>query len=297
MNILPRSITPYRFDPGAVDFTGLAEKLQHLVLANPGPLESKRVGFLPAFGDDNDPFIVTSGTFTTFRVGIKTKIVPSAAINERLRERISAVEAKGGEVGGRLRRTLRAEVMDELLAQALCKLVSVQGIIDARGWLLLETTSAGAADACLERLRDAVGSLPVVRCARGSLEGSLRQWADGHTLPENFSLGNACVVELQDGALWTGKGVDLDSSEVHAYMASGAKVRRLGLVFDDAVSFVLDREFTLRQIVMEDETADAEIEHEDRDAYTAWWVERAGTCATSLLDALAAAVREDASGE
>lgn len=292
MNTLPRSVTPYEFGPAVVNLDALNEQFAALPLSDPGPLEFKRVGFMPVVDSSPDAFVVRSAGFLTFRVGIKDKIVPTTLVNERLTAEVAKAERAGGKVTGRRRRELRAQVLDALLPQALCKLAVVRGLIDVRGQMYLDTTSAGAADACIGRLMDATGSFPVRRIAGGALGSAMNAWTCDTSLPETLALSDSCVIELPGGTTWTGKHVDMDAREIRAYMDNGGNVRRLGLVYEDRIAFVLDDGFVLRSIAPFGEPVDDGQDHEqdDVDDGISWWTQRAGSEISALVREIGAHV-------
>lgn len=115
-------------------------------------------------------------------------------------------------------------------------------------------------------------STPCARAARWkSPRAVLTQWLAHGKLPEGLSLGDEC--ELRDpagGASATCRRQELDSGEVHAHLKQGKQVFKLGLQFQDRISFVLGEDLVIRKLrfldVVQDEldaesdSAEAELD-------------------------------------
>ena len=256
---LAKNIIPFRFDPKACDFSDLAERVAEHPLAEPGPLELERVGFVSLLSSDDERFIVDSEQYIAFAVGIKKKVIPPSVLNERLKRKVREVaSADQRRVGVKERKRFREAILDDMLRQAFSKLTVVRGWIDKRGWLLVDTSSRPNAELVLSTLRKAMGSFPAVP-PQADKPATLvfDAWITGRAADAGFDFGEECVLATPDSATrWTGRGVDLCGPEVEEHLSAGARVERMGLCFDDRLAFMLDGEMNIRKFKMLDTVFD-----------------------------------------
>jgi recombination associated protein RdgC len=229
----------------------------HAVLAEQplralGPLELAIEGFVPVF-EGAPGFAHMQGDVARFLFARRTKLLPSSVINDALREKVRETEAQTGtRVGGRARRRLRDEILTTLLARAFERQSHTQAIVLPReGWLLVDTTSAKTAEACISAVREALGSFAVTPAPFEGASLLLTHWLAMQKLPKEFAFGDACVLAepVEHGARWTGRGVDLAGDEVRQHLESGMRVQSLRLGYREHVEFTLtDAHFLLRSL-------------------------------------------------
>lgn len=247
----------------------LEEALADHRLRPVGPLESFTRGFVPPIDrGESAPLTHTGMQFTLFTVGGESKLLPSSVVNGELQRRVQKIaEEEGRKVGGRERKRLKEDLLNELLPRAFVGSTRLCGYVDMRsGWLVLDTASRMAAEDALTQVREALGSFPAVPLAPE--EGPrvlLTDWLATGKLPDGLALGDEC--ELRDpasttGSRWKGRNADLDSEEVKEHLRSGKQVFRLGLVFDQRISFVLGEDLVIRKLkfldVVMDEMGDSQ---------------------------------------
>ncbi len=79
----------------------------------------------------------------------------------------------------------------------------------------------------------------------------MTQWlADDHTLPAPFALGEECELQGQgeEKSVAVFKRHELTAEVVQANLAAGKTVSKLGLVWDDKISFILTDELGIRRV-------------------------------------------------
>jgi recombination associated protein RdgC len=264
-----RNLTLMRFSPAvAQDLARLDEALADHRLRPCGPLELFTKGFVPPIGREADsPLTHAVRNFTWFTVGGADKLLPAAVVNDELHRRVQKIaEEEGRKVGGRERKRMKEDLLNELLPRAFVRDSRLSGYVDTReGWLVLDTAGRRPAENALTQLREALGSFPAVPLAPE--EGPrvlLTDWLANGTLPAGLSLGD--VVELRDPGSTTGaiarcRRQDLESEEIKEHLRNGKQVFQLGLVFDDRLSFVLGEDLVVRHLklldVVLDELADS----------------------------------------
>lgn len=251
-----RNLSLFRFSAAiAADLERLTEALADHRLRACGPMEMGTVGFVPPVGrGDEAPLDHTIGERTLVTVGAEHKLLPGRVVNDELRRRVQKIaEEEGRKVGGRERKRLKEDVLNELLPRALVQSSRMSAYVDrAEGWIIVDTSSRKAAEGVLTQLREALGSFPAVPLAPE--EGPrvlLTDWLANGNLPAGLVLGDE--VELRDpatthGAIAKCRRQDLDGEEVKEHLRNGKQVFCLGLVLDERMSFVLGEDLVVRKL-------------------------------------------------
>jgi len=267
-----RNLTLFRFSPAvAADLDRLEEALGGHRLRPCGPLELSTRGFVPPVGRGEEAALTHSVNACTWvSVGGEDKLLPAAVVNDELQRRVRKIaEEEGRKVGGRERKRLKEDLLNELLPRAFVRSSRLSAYVDRKhGWLVLDTASRKSAENALTQLREALGSFPAVPLAPE--EGPrvlMTDWLATGRLPGGLALGDEC--ELRDpasnaGAIAKCRRQDLDAEEVKEHLRNGKQVFQLGLVFDDRMSFVLGEDLVVRKLkfldVVTEELGDS---HED----------------------------------
>jgi recombination associated protein RdgC len=267
-----RNLTLFRFSPAvAEDLKRLDEALPEHRLRPCGPLEMGTKGFVPPVGRGEEAaltHVVNACTMVT--VGSEDKLLPSSVVNDELHRRVQKIaEEEDRKVGGRERKRIKEDVLNDLVPRAFIRSSRMKSYVDRKhGWLVLDTSSRKSAENALTQIREALGSFPAVPLAPE--EGPrvlMTDWLANGNLPAGLSLGDE--VELRDPASATGaiakcRRQDLDSEEVKEHLRNGKQVFQLGLIFDERMSFVLGEDLIVRKLkfldVVLDEMGDS---HQD----------------------------------
>jgi recombination associated protein RdgC len=251
-----RNLTLFRFSPAvAADLDRLDEALADHRLRPCGPLEMGTRGFVPPVGRGDDAALTHSvQACTLFTVGAEDKMLPASVVNDELQRKVQKIaEEEDRRVSGRERKRLKEDLLTELLPRAFVRSSRLSAYVDKKhGWVVLDTSSRKAAEQVLTRVREALGSFPAVPLAPE--EGPrvlMTDWLATGDLPGGLALGDEC--ELRDpatatGPIWRGRRSELDSEEVKEHLRAGMQVFKLGLVFDDRMSFVLGEDLVVRKL-------------------------------------------------
>jgi recombination associated protein RdgC len=267
-----RQLTLFRFPKSAVEALDdrLPKRLKKHALRPCGPLENQTRGWVSPYGRGDDSLLHQMGEFSLFTLGGEDKILPPSVINESVAQKIEALEAQRGKrIGGRERKRLKDEALQDLLPKAFVKPSRLAGYADAKaGWLLVDTAARKQAEGFLSVLRETVESFPAVPPdPEESPRALMTSWLTGAKLPEGFGLGDEC--ELKDpsdrGAIARCRRQDLESDEVREHLKSGKQVTQLGLVVDERVSFTLGEDLAVRKLRFLDAVVE-ELEGTDRDS-------------------------------
>lgn len=264
-----RNITAFRF-PRSLDLSELEERLAKFPLKPVGPLEMASHGFVSPLARDAEALTHVIDGRIWLALGGEEKILPGAVVNEYLAKAIDAFEEKQGrKPGGRVRKQLKDDVLQELLPKAFVKPVRIDAIIDtAEGLVLVNTSSRKAAEEVVSWIRTALGSFPALPLnAEVSPRGVMTGWIAGEPLPDGLTLGEES--ELKDpsdqGAIARVQRQDLRHDEITRHLDAGKQTTKLALNLDDHVSFVLGEDLILRKVKLLDGALDALEKMDDDD--------------------------------
>jgi recombination associated protein RdgC len=186
-----------------------------------------------------------------FRLRRQSRLLPAAAVNEALEDRIAEFTGRMDRPPGRKeKRDLKDEVQAELMPKALLKSDRVWGMyLIAEKVLAIDTVSEPRAELFLDRLRDAFGSLPVTPLEFAEPVSRLLTSIFLGTGPTSFLPGRECrMLDPSAGSAsvsWL--DIDLTDPSVQKHVRDGLKLDRLGVGFDDIATLVLDQDCVIRK--------------------------------------------------
>ena len=246
-----RNLTLFRFSP-SLDLSHLDEGLAETTLKPVGPLELSSRGFISPFGRDAEALSHRIGKALWLTVGGEDRLLPAAVVNDLLAKKLAEMEEKEGrKPGGRLRRQMKDELVQDLLPRAFVRPGRTDALLDLEhGVCAVDTSSRKNAETVVSEIRRALGSFPALPLnAEVSPRAILTGWIAGDPLPEGLTLGEEC--ELKDandqGAIVRCQRQELQSDEIARHLESGKQVTRLALNMDDHVSFVLGEDLVIRK--------------------------------------------------
>lgn len=233
---------------------GIGELLAEHALKPVGPLELSSRGWVSPWGElEPRPMFRHLGETVHLALGGEDKLLPPAVVNRELAKRLDeAEEREGRRPGGRARKRMKDEVVQDLLPRALVKPYRLDGYLDLRrGLLVVDTASRKAAEEFASMLRLTLGSFPALPLnAERSPRTMLTGWVDGLPLPEEMSIADEA--RLQDGAdgggVVTLKGIDLRSDEVAEHLDAGKQCTQLGLYMGDRLGFTFGEDLVVRKL-------------------------------------------------
>ena len=265
-----KNLTAFRFNE-PVTFTpeALEAQLSAFSFRHCGQLEATTVGFTSPLGRQGEQLVHANEGRLMICVTQENRILPSSVVNERVTERVEAIqESQSRKVGRKEKKEIQEKVVQELLPRAFAKSSSTYAYLDTgTGWLLVDASGANKAEEVVSLIRKAVGSLPVSRPTTQVAPAlAMTQWITGQEAPEHFAMGEECsLIDAESGAVVRCKGKDLGSEEVRNHLETGMQVAQLALTWEDRVSFTVDAGLAIRKIKYLEGVMDAvpEIDAED----------------------------------
>lgn len=265
MSILFRNLTLFRFpaDTAAQLRTSLETDAAERVLREVGPLELSTSGFVPPLAADGPLVHNCDSRYRLIAIGTETRMLPNSVVQDELGKRIAEIQRTDGRLpGSKWRKRLREEVISELLPRAFVQPTRTRAYFDLdAGWLIVDTASRKRAEAVVSEIREALGRFPATPLAPDEPPSCvLTDWlALPEKLPVELRFGDECLLEggIERGARWSGRGADLESDEVREHLRSGMRAWRLGLDFEQRLTFVLAEDLVVRKLRIQDAVLDA----------------------------------------
>lgn len=222
----------------------------------PGPLEVATQGFVnptAAEREEGDylPYYLSNGVIW-LAVGRHERILPPSVVAREVNAIVAQREkAEGKKLGGRARKAIKLDVINQLLPRALIKTTVTRGLIDpARGLVMIDTASRKTAEGFVSEVRRALGSFPALPLSPGkSPRAVLTDML--FAAAENLQLGNEVTLEGVDSkdSKVTFVRQFLLEKEVTEHVEEGGKsVTKINLLFNNAIDFVIDDALVLRKI-------------------------------------------------
>jgi recombination associated protein RdgC len=149
-------------------------------------------------------------------------------------------------------RDLRARVADELRARALTRRRLTRAWIDSQGgWFAVDAAGISRAETVVETLGDTLGSFaPLAIETERSPHAAMTSWLLRGEAPARFSIDDDLELHAADKSKTIIRYTrhPLDGKEIQAHLASGKYPTRLGLTWNDRVSFVLTDKLQVKRL-------------------------------------------------
>jgi len=255
-----RNIHFYRFEePFKLTGQQLNEALESRKARSCGQMELSCEGWVRPLGLDGQMLVHETDGRPMICLRREDKVLPASLVRERVEEKAFEIEQEAGRpVGRKERADIRDQLMNELLPRALVKASHTYAYIDAKnGWLIVNAASSKKAEELIMLLRKTLGTLNVVLPQTNiSPESAMTAWMlSDDNLPQGFDVEDEC--EFRSSGELTSvircKHVDTGAQEIRAHIASGKRVHRLAMCWQEKLSFVLHDDLSIHRIRYSDE--------------------------------------------
>lgn len=225
----------------------IADQLAAGVLNPCGKLEPGSAGWVSPYGRSSDVLTHIVGRCVLIRYGIEEKVLPPAVIKDAVEQRLGEAEQKTGQRPGRSEKLrLKDEVLMDLLPRAFVKPRHVDAYLDLEdGWLVVDSASRKTAEDLVALLRMNLTGIKVAAPdAKPAICRKLTHWLKEGRPPEGFMLGDECDLrdERDASATIRCRRQDLDRSDIRRHLEQGMQAFRLGLTWQDRLSFSITEE-------------------------------------------------------
>lgn len=228
----------------------LAGLLGQFTLRDCGHDELETYGWLPAFSQGENLVEEMNNAFF-IRLGMEIKKLPRKAIQ-------TAIEKRARDNNIDILNRARYKELEEIITnEFISKVAPEQDFICAyidleKGWLVVDAASEKKASLVTAVLRKSLGSLPVVGYApQVEMPIIMTDWVRNNFINEKFGLLDEVEMKelnKDEGGTARYKGIPLDSKEIELNLEEGWSVTKVGLSFEDIVTFVLGEDFVLKRV-------------------------------------------------
>ncbi len=253
----------------AVDPDELEQKLARAPLQPCGGFQMESRGWVCPHEDGL--FLYQQHRQWLLALGVEQKLLPASVIRQAAKERgEELVRRQGHPLGRRQARDIKEQVTSELMPRALASRRSIYGWIDpGNGWLVVDAASDAKAEHFLEALRKAQEPLPSWRLeTQRSPASAMGQWLLEGDAPGAFGIDQDLELRATDASKATVRYAhhNLEGKEIRDHLAAGKTVVRLGLTWNEKISFVLTEHLEVRRLAFLDLLRrDSESEAQDED--------------------------------
>jgi len=219
-------------------------------------MDFSRYGWVPPLGKHSELYTHACNGHTMICARKQEKILPPAAINEMVEDKILELEARQGRnVYRKEKRDIKENVIHTLLPRALTRSSQTWAYFaPAQSLLLIDAASANKAEEFLDHLRISLGNLSVIPLiCHGDPAEVMTRWLKQST-PKGFDLDNECELRnpLESNNTIRCRNQELESDEIMTHLKAGKRVIQLAINWKDAIRFVLTEDFSIKRIRFED---------------------------------------------
>jgi recombination associated protein RdgC len=272
----------------------LDEALAKVVFTPCGPLTEKSYGWEAPVETAEGRLCRSVGGADIVQLRTQSRLLPTAAINEAVEQRIAEFRERMGELPGpRERRRLKLETRDNLMPKALLRSERTRAFfLRSENVLVIDASSPTKTERVVEFLRASLGRLDVSTLEYRRPVGELiRHIFLGESVP-GIAIGRECRMQDPADAKATVRFADMDLADanVRKHVRDGMRLTHLGIEFNNVMSCVIDENGGLGKIRLLGVDASEAGEEEDPLArFDAQFVLLSGTV-RSLLATLARAL-------
>jgi recombination associated protein RdgC len=203
-------------------------------------------------------------------LGEEQKLLPASVIRQQAQDRaVEIARQQGHPLGRKQLRDLRDQVTNELLPRALARRRVTYAWVDAaKGWLAINAAGDAKAEQFMESLRRVDDEMQALRLeTQRSPAAAMAEWLVQGAVPGAFSIDQDLELRAADAGKATVRYARhaLEGREIRDHIAAGKTVVRLGMTWNDRISFVLTEQLQIKRVtflnIIKSESA-AEVDDE-----------------------------------
>ncbi|RXZ42660.1 recombination-associated protein RdgC [Crenobacter cavernae] len=264
----PKSLSFYRIDPSTIP-DDLAERLARRPFHPCGSLDWASVGF--AAPVDHDAAFAhpvgADGHALLLSLRREEKVLPGSVVRDFVDAKVAEIEDKEPrKVGRKERQALKEQATDDLLPRAFSRRAKTGAWLDLLGgWLMVDTGTASRAETLISEIREVVAGFPARLPKTQKVPSTaMTAWLADGVIGNGFKLDSECELKApgDNGAVVKVSRMDLTCDEIRQHIESGKQVTRLGLTWNEKISFVLTDTLQLKRVqfldVLQEEASQAD---------------------------------------
>jgi len=226
-----------------------------------GATQEQSAGWVPPRGEEHGLLAESVGSQWILRFFTETKQIPASVLNRKVQEKADAIEKEfGRQPGKKEKRDLKDEAKLDLLPLAFTKQSSMWVWIDPQAkFLVLDTGAQGKADEVVSLLVESLKGFGVALLdTQTSAQAAMAHWLLTQEAPVGFSIDRECELKAADESKavvrYARHALDID--EVKQHVEHGKLPTKLGMTWDDRVSFLLTDNLQIKKIAFTDTVLD-----------------------------------------
>lgn len=251
-----RNLRLYRLPRGfKLDLADLDARLAKRPLARCGSFEMVSRGWV--FPCHEGVFVHAVNRQWLLALGVEQKLLPATVIRQTAQERVAGIEAEQGrKVGRKEMRDIVERVTEELMPRAFSQRRTTWAWLDpVHGWLAVDAGSDARADEFMEVLLATLADVALRPLqTQVSPMAAMTGWLAGGESPAGFTPDSDLELRAASASQAAIRYVhhDIGGPEVAAHIAAGKLVTRLGMTWNDKLSFVLTDKLHLKRLAFLD---------------------------------------------
>lgn len=215
--------------------------------------EQSHFGWVNALGKHGNTLLHTANNNFLMCARKEEKILPAPVIKDMLEEKVAHLESEQGRTATKKEKEqFKEDIIFELLPRAFSRYSDTHGYISPEhNIIVINSSSRGKAEDFLALLRKVIGTLPVTSFSPEiAPDEKMTDWVTEQNIGESFQLGMEAEFHAlgDDGAVVRVKNQDLASDEIKAHTDAEKYVVKLALEWDDAMSFVLCDDLSIKRL-------------------------------------------------
>lgn len=260
---------------GIVSPAQLQRQLASQAFVSQGGSKEPSVGWIPPRADSEQLFMEVGGQIQ-LALRIEKKLLPSSVIQTVVKERAIELEGQQGFKPGRKQiKDLKEQVTDELTPRAFSIARDTKIWMDpVNHWFVVDAASVGLAEQALSLVGKSLHPYPVEPLVyHHSPSALMTRWMAHQTPAAGFSIELDCQWQSsgQQAGLVRYLRHDMTPTEIERHIQAGHQCSRLGLTWQDRISFVLTEQGDIKRLtaldILDQSDEQAHLDaHEKQDA-------------------------------
>jgi recombination associated protein RdgC len=251
-----KNLTLYRLPKKwSVKADDLEQKLAGQPLKPCGGFQMESLGWTAPRSDG--PFLHNQENQWLVALGVDQKLLPATVIRQATEERAAKLAKKQAHpVGRKQLRDLREQVTTELMPRALSRRRITHGWIDRKAALLAVDSAADPkAEQFMETFRRVETDLTAPRLETlRSPASAMAEWLSKSQAPGKFTIDQDLELRAPDASKATVRYArhGLDGRDIRDHLSAGKTAVRLGLTWNERISFVLTETLQVKRVTFLD---------------------------------------------
>ncbi|MDP1766788.1 MAG: recombination-associated protein RdgC [Methylotenera sp.] len=246
-----KNIFIFRIDTEtAINADTLKDKLALKPLLPCSGLDKQSRGWVPCHADK---LVHGANKQMLFALGVEQKLLPATVVNRFAKERVADIEAQQGyKVGRKEMKELKEAITEELLPRAFALQRTTYAWLDtANGYLVIDAASSSKTEELLTLMNKTLDNLSYKQLHTAiSPVAAMTDWLAGNNAPAGFTIDRELELRATGESKATIRYANhaLEGDEILRHIAAGKRVTRLGLTWNDRISFVLTEQMQIKRI-------------------------------------------------